>query len=64
MGLLIGILQAFLMLILFLLNWPQGSLPFIGIAFNLWITGGIHFDGLIDTSDGISAGPKKCLEAM
>ena len=52
------------MLILFLLNWPQDSLPFVCIAFNLWITGGIHFDGLIDTADGISAGPKKCLEAM
>ncbi len=64
MGLLIGILQAFLMLVLFLLNWPKSSLPFVGIAFNLWITGGIHFDGLIDTADGISAGPQKCLEAM
>ena len=63
-GFFIGILQAFLMLILYLLNWPQGSLAFVGIAFNLWITGGMHFDGLIDTADGISAGPKKCLEAM
>ncbi len=63
-GFLIGVLQALLMLTLFLLNWPQNSLPFVGIAFNLWITGGIHFDGLIDTADGISAGPAKCLEAM
>ncbi len=39
-------------------------MPFIGIAFNLWITGGLHFDGLIDTADGISAGPDKRLEAM
>ena len=30
----------------------------------MWITGGLHFDGLIDTADGISAGPDKRLEAM
>ncbi len=52
------------MLTLFFLKWPKESLPYVGIAFNLWVTGGIHFDGLIDTADGISAGPKKCLEAM
>ncbi len=28
------------------------------------ITGVLHFDGLIDTADGISAGPDKRLEAM
>ena len=30
----------------------------------IWITGGLHFDGLMDTADGIAAGPEKCLFAM
>ncbi len=31
---------------------------------HICISGGIHFDGLIDTADGIAAGRKRQLEAM
>ncbi len=34
------------------------------MAFNAWITGGLHFDGLMDTADGIAAGKEKRLIAM
>ena len=33
------------------------------ISINLWLTGGLHFDGLMDTADGIAAGKRKSLEA-
>ena len=36
----------------------------ITIVFGIWITGGLHLDGLIDTADGLAAGPQRCLEAM
>ena len=39
-------------------------MPFICISIGIVLTGGLHFDGLIDTADGISAGSKRCLEAM
>ncbi len=51
-------------MILFELGLSSESLPFFAIALNLWITGGLHHDGLMDTADGISAGPIRCLEAM
>ena len=57
-------MQVFILLILSKLGWPSGSLPFFAIAINLWITGGLHYDGLMDTADGIAAGPNRCSEAM
>ena len=36
----------------------------ISIAINIFITGGLHIDGLMDTADGIGAGPSKRIEAM
>ena len=46
------------------LNWPNISVALISIAINILITGGLHFDGLMDTADGIGAGPSKRIEAM
>ncbi|WP_036916549.1 adenosylcobinamide-GDP ribazoletransferase [Prochlorococcus sp. MIT 0602] len=63
-GLGIGVLQALLIASLSFSKWPDLSLPFISIAFGLWVTGGIHLDGLMDTADGISAGQQRCYEAM
>ncbi len=63
-GVLIGVLQVSVLILLLQLQWPNESMPFIAIALGLWITGGIHVDGLMDTADGIAAGPSRCIEAM
>ncbi len=63
-GLIIGSFQACILLSLSKLGWPSESLPFFAIAINLWITGGLHHDGLMDTADGVAAGQEKCLEAI
>nr|WP_269623575.1 adenosylcobinamide-GDP ribazoletransferase [Prochlorococcus marinus] len=63
-GLFIGIFEISILLFLSNLGWPYESLPFIAISINLWLTGGLHFDGLMDTADGIAAGKKKSIEAM
>ena len=63
-GLFIGLLQSFSWLLLKYLNWPNTSIALISIAVNILITGGLHIDGLMDTADGIGAGPSKRIEAM
>ena len=45
-------------------NWPNVSVALIAIAISIFITGGLHIDGLMDTADGIGAGPSKRIEAM
>jgi adenosylcobinamide-GDP ribazoletransferase len=34
------------------------------MALGLWLTGGLHHDGALDTADGLAAGPRRRLEAM
>ena len=63
-GIFIGFLQSFAWILLRYFNWPNISAALISVALNIVITGGLHFDGLIDTADGIAAGPSKRLEAM
>ena len=63
-GVLIGSFQSFSWLLLRLFNWPNISVALISIAIGILITGGLHFDGLMDTADGIGAGPSKRIEAM
>ena len=46
------------------LNWPNISAALISISVSLFVTGGLHIDGLMDTADGIGAGPSKRLKAM
>lgn len=61
-GLVIGLLEAGLWVLLAPLGpLAQASLV---IAFGLWISGGLHLDGVMDTADGLAAGPERCLEAM
>ncbi len=45
-------------------NWPNISITLISIAISMFITGGLHIDGLMDTADGLGAGPSKRLKAM
>ncbi len=63
-GIFIGFLQSFSWLLLKFFNWPTISVALISIAINIFITGGLHIDGLMDTADGIGAGPSKRVEAI
>ena len=63
-GVLIGFLQSFSWLLLKYFNWPNLSAALISIAINIFITGGLHIDGLMDTADGIGAGPSKRIKAL
>ena len=63
-GILIGFVQSFTWLLLKYFNWPNISVALITIAISILITGGLHFDGLMDTVDGICAGPSKRLKAL
>ena len=63
-GVLIGFLQSFSWLLLKYFNWPNLSAALISIAISILITGGLHIDGLMDTADGIGAGPSKRIKAL
>ena len=63
-GVFIGFLQSLSWLLLNYLNWPITSIALVSIAISIVITGGLHMDGLMDTADGIGAGPSKRIEAM
>ncbi|MCT0208424.1 adenosylcobinamide-GDP ribazoletransferase [Synechococcus sp. CS-1332] len=61
-GAALGALQA-------LLWWGlQGRVPLVAqvalvLALGLWLSGGLHMDGVMDSADGLAAGDR-CLEAM
>ena len=63
-GIVIGGIQSLVWIALSKLGWQNESIAMIAIVIGIWVSGGLHFDGLIDTSDGMAAGPDKCLEAM
>jgi adenosylcobinamide-GDP ribazoletransferase len=61
-GALLGAIEA--------LAWQlgQGHLPLLAqvalvMALAIWLSGGLHLDGAMDTADGLAAGDR-CLEAM
>ncbi|MCP9799710.1 adenosylcobinamide-GDP ribazoletransferase [Synechococcus sp. RedBA-s] len=62
----IGLLQGLLQGLLWCLAeaWlPAGARVALVLALGLWLTGGIHADGVMDTGDGLAAGDR-ALEAM
>lgn len=63
-GLLIGSLQAALWLVLTELGWSPIALAPLVLGFGIWLSGGLHHDGLMDTSDGLAAGVERRLIAM
>ncbi len=63
-GILIGLIQSGIWILLSYFDWPNNSTSLIVIGLGVWITGGIHVDGLMDTFDGIGAGQERCIDAM
>ncbi|MFM7651838.1 MAG: adenosylcobinamide-GDP ribazoletransferase [Vulcanococcus sp.] len=63
-GAVIGALEALLWQLLGLAGAGLlAQIPLV-IALGVWISGGLHLDGAMDTADGLAAGPERCLEAM
>jgi len=63
-GVFTATMQSFLWLSLGFLGWSTEALALLVIAMEIFITGGLHLDGLMDTADGIGAGKERCIEAM
>ncbi len=64
LGVLIGYIQSLIFITLINNSWPIFSSASICIVSGLFITGGLHLDGLMDTFDGIYAGKDKLMKAM
>ena len=63
-GVILGLIEGAVWLLFTHLGWQKETLGLITVALGIWLTGGIHFDGLMDTADGLGAGEDKCKEAM
>jgi len=63
-GVVIATLQVGLWLVLLQLGWPPPAVSLLVLSVGVWITGGLHIDGVMDTADGLAAGPSRRLEAM
>ncbi len=63
-GILIGLFQSCIYIILRNYSWPVIGCICLTISSGYLITGGLHNDGLMDTFDGIYAGKKKMLKAI
>jgi adenosylcobinamide-GDP ribazoletransferase len=46
------------------MGWSDVALAPVVIAGGIWLGGGLHHDGLMDTADGLAAGAARRLEAM
>lgn len=64
-GILLGGLLGILDFILSQLDWPNLTRSGIIVAVGLFLTGGLHLDGAMDTADGLAVtDPKRRLEVM
>lgn len=63
-GLVIGLVQALLWWGLARLGWSATALAPVVVVLGIWLSGGLHQDGLMDTADGLAAGAERRLEAM
>ena len=63
-GILLGVIQSSIWLLLEKAGFSKEILPFFIVSTNIFITGGLHLDGLIDTADGFAASKEKRFKAM
>jgi adenosylcobinamide-GDP ribazoletransferase len=62
-GLVLGGLQGLVWQLGWGLGLPSGTLICLVLVLGLWLNGGLHLDGVIDSGDGLAAGDRR-LEAM
>ena len=60
----LGSLQAGLWMLLVQLGWSFIAIAPLVLALGIWLSGGLHHDGLMDTADGLAAGRERRLIAM
>lgn len=63
-GCLLGSLQAGLWMLLVQLGWLSVAVAPLVLAVGIWLSGGLHHDGVMDTADGLAAGRERRLVAM
>ena len=63
-GFIIGLIQCFLFKFLIISSWPTITSAIICLVSGFFFTGGLHFDGLMDTFDGLYANKKRMFKAM
>tara|TARA_B100000029_G_C17565126_1_gene954786 strand:+ start:992 stop:1774 length:783 start_codon:yes stop_codon:yes gene_type:complete len=63
-GIVIGLIESCLWIALTQNRWNTEAIALLTMAIGIWITGGLHFDGVMDTFDGIGAGKNRSKEAM
>lgn len=63
-GGLLGLIQAAVWWLFAALGWSPLAIGPLVVVCGIWLSGGLHHDGLMDTADGLAAGPSRRLEAM
>ena len=63
-GLVIGAIQLLSWWMLQQIGWTASSSSAVVVALGIWLSGGLHHDGLMDTADGLGAGAERRLAAM
>ena len=63
-GLVIGAIQLLSWWMLQQIGWTASSSSAVVVALGIWLSGGLHHDGLMDTADGLAAGAARRLAAM
>ena len=63
-GILLGAIQGSFWHLFSQMSWSKEASALATVGVGIWLTGGLHLDGLMDTADGLAAGKNKCKEAM
>ncbi len=63
-GLILGAILSFIDLLLEIIDCPRFLASVLIVAFWLFLTGGLHLDGVIDTADGMAVSSERKLDVM